>query len=147
MHVSVKMYQQVVIIRHLVQSLAPSENRSVFASTIQRSAWQSGAYVSEKDLWNTKVVFVEHWVNVFLNFFFALVRVPLPDLFGISDVWIARERAAKADHAEAKFEDELLFLNIDDVRSYLGLPVEIDKRVVVARDEDNLALEQILEEK
>jgi hypothetical protein len=61
------------------------------------------------------------------------------------DIIISRQRASNTNYTKANLEHKLSLMNIENIRRYMLLAVEIGKRVMITRNEDDFALEKIMQ--
>ena len=145
MDVAVEVDNQIFVVFHLVQSPASPENAFFLAVAVEGGAGQGWAHVGEEDLRSGKGVRFEYSIYIFFEFLFGLVGVAIPDFIGKIHIRVARKGASKSNNTQTHFKDKLLLVNVEDIGGDVLLAVEVGEGIVVARDENDFALKEIVQ--
>ena len=147
MNMAMQMDDQIVILVDFFQRFATSKNRKFFSMTIQSCTGSSRTHMSQEYLWSGQRIRLKDSINIFLILLFTLIRKSLPNLMFVFDIIVCRKRSPKSNNTKPNFKHKLLFMNIENIWWDMLLPIQISKRIMIARDKDYLTLENIMQEK
>jgi hypothetical protein len=101
--------------------------------------------VSQEYFGSAQRVRPEDSINILFVLFFALIGIPFPDFFFELYIIIGRKRSPKSHNAKSHLKNKLLLVDIENIRRNMAFAVKVSLRIMVSRDENDLALEEVMQ--